>query len=302
MFNNIAQGAKNQVNNLGGLVKSSFNNNSILSKVVFVICILICFFIALRLGSYLLIFLFSPKNDPILIKGMIDARRMKTISQDPSKDDSIPIVRSINKYQGMQFTWSTWLYIEDTNYINSTTKLKHIFHKGSTTINESDGIFTPNNAPGLYLDTRAGRGSSGMKNNLVVIMSTFDNEIKSLDDTKEKIIIPNIPSNKWINVIIRVSNQNILDVYINGSMKKRYKFKSIPKQNYGDVHISMNGGFDGYLSELRYFNKSIGTNMIQNIVDKGPNLALLTDSNIYKAKPYYLSNQWYSNDILTGYS
>ena len=101
MFNNIAQGAKNQVNNLGGLVKSSFNNNSILSKVVFVICILICFFIALRLGSYLLIFLFSPKNDPILIKGMIDARRMKTISQDPSKDDSIPIVRSINKYQSL---------------------------------------------------------------------------------------------------------------------------------------------------------------------------------------------------------
>ena len=37
------------------------------------------FFIALRLGSYILIWLFSPKNDPILIKGMADARTSITI-------------------------------------------------------------------------------------------------------------------------------------------------------------------------------------------------------------------------------
>ena len=298
---NIAQGVKKQANNFGGLVKSSFNSNSILSKVVFVIFILIVFFMALRLGSWLVIWLLSPKNNPILVKGMIDARRKMEITQDPAIKESIPILRSTNEFQGMQFTWSIWIFIEDTNYTNSTNKLKHIFHKGSINKNV-DGIYQPNNAPGLYLDTRNAGNSRGMKNNLVVLMSTFDNEVQKYKQTKDKIIIPNIPSNKWINIIIRLSDQNILDVYINGTMKKRNKLKSVPKQNYGNVHICYDGGFDGYLSELRYFNSAIGTNMIQNIVDKGPNLALLTDSDIYKAKPYYLSNQWYSNDVLTGYN
>ena len=300
-MNNIGAGIKKQANNFGGLVKNSLNKNTILSKVVFVIFILIIFFIALRLGSWFVIWLLSPKNNPILVKGMIDARRSKTITQDPSIKESIPILRSTNKFQGMQFTWSTWLFIEDTNYTDSTNKLKHIFHKGSTQVN-ADGIYEPNNCPGLYLDTRPGRGSSGMKNNLVVLMSTFDNQIQNYKQTKDKIVIPNIPSNKWINVIIRLTNQNILDVYINGTLKKRNKLKSVPKQNYGDVHICYEKGFDGFLSELRYFNSAIGTNMIQTIVDKGPNLALLSDSEIYKAKPYYLSNQWYSNDVLTGYN
>ena len=83
----------------------------------------------------------------------------------------------------------------------------------------------PNNAPGLYL------GPDG--NQLTVMMNTF-NQIN------EKFVIDDLPLNKWVNVIIRVENTTI-DVYINGTIVKRHILSSVPKQNYGDVYVSMNG-------------------------------------------------------------
>jgi len=100
------------------------------------------------------------------------------------------------------------------------------------------GMVQPNNAPGLYIapDTNA----------LVVVMNTFEH-------IKEEMIIPDIPLNKWINVIIRVDEQHKLDAYVNGNLIRRHIMKSIPRQNYGDVYVSMNGGFSGYTSSLQYF-------------------------------------------------
>ena len=34
----------------------------------------------------------------------------------------------------------------------------------------------------------------------------------------------------------------------------------------------MNGGFNGYISELKYYNYAIGTTEIDSIVSNGPNL------------------------------
>ena len=63
----------------------------------------------------------------------------------------------------------------------------------------------------------------------------------------------------------------------------------------------MNGGFDGKLSNLRYYNYAIGTFEIDKITSGGPNLTTDKESNLEKSKPYYLSKLWYFNDtsILT---
>ena len=75
---------------------------------------------------------------------------------------------------------------------------------------------------------------------------------KASDNIKEEVIIEDIPLNKRLNVIIRMSAQNQLDVYINGALVKRHIMSGVPKQNYGNVYESMNGGFYGYTSELQY--------------------------------------------------
>jgi len=268
--------------------KEFLESNSIVAKFAFLLLVLILFVFALRLGTSILNYIFSPSPNPILINGMIDAKQMMVIPQDPSTNGAVPIMRSQNARDGLVFTWSVWVYIDDLQYRQN--EYRHVFHKGNDNINTTKvpiGMNQPNNAPGLYIapDTNA----------FIIVMNTF-NKIN------EEILIPDIPINKWINVIIRVDEQHKLDAYINGRLVKRHILGGIPKQNYGDVYLSMNGGYSGYTSCLRYFDNAIGTNQIQSIVNAGPCTNLLGSNNMDSSATYppYLSLRWYfagNNDM-----
>jgi len=104
--------------------------------------------------------------------------------------------------------------------------------------------------------------------------------------------VGNIPVNKWVNVIIRVEN-TVLDVFINGDLAQRLPLKSVPFQNYGNVNVAINGGFNGDLSSLRYYNTALGTRAIQNIVSDGPNLTVLGSSGGTPSTMDYLSMRWF---------
>ena len=254
-------------------------SNSLVAKFAFLILALILFVVALRLGSGFLAWLLTPSSSPILINGMINANQMMIIPQDPKISGAIPILRSVNNMDGLEFTWSVWIYVD--NFAYKENEYKHNFHKGNDGINvttQPTGMNYPNNGPGLYITPHT--------NNLAVVMSTFEN-------ANEEVMVNDLPLNKWVNVIIRVSKQNQLDVYINGVLAKRHILKSVPKQNYGDVFASMNGGFAGYTSALRYFNSALGTSQIQSIVDQGPNQKMLNGSDMNQSKPQYLSSRWY---------
>lgn len=257
-------------------------SNSIVATFAFIILVLILFIVLLRLGSSIMTWFFTPSEDPVLIDGMINAKQMVVIPQDPTVDGAIPVLRSVNDITGIEFAWSVWIYIDDFQY--KQNEYKHVFHKGNDNINLSEaplGLNFPNNAPGLYITPKT--------NDLLVLMNTFDN-------IKEEVIVEDIPLNKWVNVIIRASAQNQLDVYINGALVKRHILSGVPKQNYGDVYASMNGGFSGYTSELRYFNTAIGMNKIQSIVDSGPDMTM-KGAGLTKSKPHYLSTRWYFSGI-----
>lgn len=257
--------------------KEFLESNSIVAKFAFLLLVLLIFIVALRLGSSLLAWLFSPSPTPVLIDGMVDAKKMLIIPQNPASSGAKPVLRSVNEEDGLEFTWATWMYIDDMQYNDG--QYKHVFHKGNDNINYDDdptGLNFPNNAPGLYIAPNT--------NDLVIMMNTFN----KID---EKIVVTDIPVNKWISVIIRCDS-NKLDVYINGTLTRRHILKSVPKQNYGDVFVSMNGGFSGFTSDLRYFNYALGTSKIQSIVDKGPNMKMKSDD-LNKTKPHYLSTRWF---------
>lgn len=116
----------------------------------------------------------------------------------------------------------------------------------------------------------------------------------------DDIIVPEMPVNKWVSIIIRLENNNILDVYINGRLLRRAHLRGVARQNYGPTNVSLNGGFGGQISELRYFNYAIGTAEIDWIVEQGPNLTA-TGSDL-TAKPYYLSNRWFNDNLDPVYS
>ncbi len=271
---------------LGGTAQF-LQSNSLVAKVSFLILTVLLFVFVLRLGTQLLNWLLGPPSSPLLLKGMKDAKKMLKITQDPKVNDSITLVRSNNQRYGTEFTYSVWIFIDDINY--KPGQKKHIFHKGSEEMNKNQfkqggstintkGMAFPNNGPGLYLTDETGDKA----NTLVVVMNTYE-------DVIEEVEVPNIPLNKWINVVIRVQNR-VLDVYINGSIAIRHKFTSVPKQNYGDVYINMNGGFSGQISSLQYFNRALSGVEIQSGNSGGPNMT--TDQSMHIFPPYF-SLKWY---------
>jgi Concanavalin A-like lectin/glucanases superfamily len=262
-------------------------SNSLISNFAFLLLVIFVFVILLRIGISLLVYFMKPNDSPHLIDGMVVGNQMIIFNQDPSNNGSKTIYRSINANDGIEFTWSTWVFINsiDTTSTDQTPKYKHIFSKGNYTFGDN-GMMDPNNAPGLYIAPNT--------NSLVVVMNTYD-------VINEEITIPNIPINKWVNVIIRVQNTT-LDVYINGTIARSVDLLGVPKQNYGSVYVCANGGFNGYVSNLWYYNYALGTSAIQNLITIGPNTNMIGSNGISDTLFNYLSLRWFFYGAGNGYT
>jgi len=253
--------------------KDFLESNSLVSKFAFLIMVVFLFVLLLKVGISLLGYFLKPNDSPHLIDGSVDASQMIVFEQDPSNSGAVTIYRSVNATDGLEFTWSVWIFI---NSFDNTGTYKHVFSKGNSELRQ-DGMVYPNNAPGLYITPH--------KNNLVVVMNTYN-------VINEEILIPDIPINKWFNVIIRCQNTT-LDVYVNGTITRSVNLIGIPKQNYGDVYVAMNGGFDGYISNLWYYNYALGTAAIQKLVANGPNTKMIGNSGMTDKMYDYLSLRWF---------
>lgn len=249
-------------------------SNSLVAKFAFLLLVIFGFVLLLRVGISVLSYLLKPTESPHLIDGMVDAKQMVVFPQDPSGNGAVTIYRSVNATDGIEFTWSTWIFI---NSLQTNAGIyKHVFSKGNSNIGQN-GMIEPNNAPGLYIAPNT--------NALVVVMNTFN-------VINEEIVIPDIPINKWVNVIIRCQNTT-LDVYINGTIARSINLIGVPKQNYGDVYVAMNGGFDGYISNLWYYNYALGTAAIQSLVGSGPNTKMIGGNGLSDKMANYLSLRWF---------
>lgn len=264
-------------NNASSAISSSIQSKSVFGRIVFIILVLVVFTILLSLGSRLVGYFIQPSN-PYLVKGMINANNQKTIPANPNTTGGVFIPRSQNQNDGIEFSWSVWINISNLNV--GSPRFQHIFSKGNNNNSEQKvaGMSSPNNAPGLYI--------APGKNDLWVLMNTFGN-------MEELVKVEGIPLNKWLHVLIRVKGVN-LDVYINGTLAQRKVLQSVPLQNDGDVFTTMNGGFNGYLSDLRYFESALSPGDIMGIVNKGPNLSISSlETSDMTNKPPYFSLRWY---------
>ena len=283
--------------------KEFLSSNTMIARITFLLGIIIIFSFLFYFGSKVLYYFFSPSETPYLINGMKDSTEALTITQALGTKSSIPIIRSKNEYEGVEFTYSFWIYVNNLEY-KDELDFKHVFNKGSSPNSSGEGgsgLFGPNNCPGVYLYT----GKKNLSDNLLdkypilgmlIRMNVYHNNESVKNAYYDDIYIDGIPIKKWVGVVIRVTSQNIVDVYINGNLTKRHKLSNIVKQNYDNLYVNYNGGFSGNISNLKYYNYAIGTFEINSITSNGPNLKSRKESNIQNSKPYYLSSQWYFND------
>lgn len=244
--------------------------NQLLLALVVVVFILIIYkiidIIVRQIKSYEL-------DKPYLVPATKDAKRELTIYQNPigqnsGSDQQISLRRSLNENGGMEFAYSWWMFIESYEYKKGTWK--HVFHKGNNTS-------WPGRGPGVWLHPT--------ENAMYFYMNSYK-------DIQNEVSVSNIPIGKWFHCILSVS-QNHMNIHINGFLKERKTLNGLAKQNFGDVYINAFGGFDGYMSRMRYYDYAITLSEIRIDVENGPNMKLPYYS---RQKPPYLTPYWWVNE------
>lgn len=267
-------------------------SNTIVAKFAFIIVVLVGFMLLFRLGSIIMGYFFMPSGSPYLVQGKINGSDAIEIKQDTR--GSQPVLKySENEETGIEFTYTTWIYLNG----ESDETYKHVFSKGdlgSDTLTTNASSVSGQNAPAMYVKTN----NASKTNTALIVMDTMDSEGSLTSGNKKQTIeIKDIPFKQWVNIIIRLQNR-ILDVYVNGVLTGRKDLIHIPRQNYGSVNICQKGGFNGNLSNLRYFDSALNVFQINQIVSSGPDTSTSknspsTDSTGFY---YYLSSQFYQSN------
>lgn len=289
-------------------LKEFMESNSLVAKFAFILMVFIVLSVALKIAIIGVSYLLLPSTSPYVLNGTANTQDLSiTVTQDPSKKDSIFISRSMNEDGGLEYTWSAWFFIDQVP--GDKNKYSRIFSKGGQgTKSTEDGIYYPNNAPGLYIKfsdditaTNPDRKDKGVNVSLLAVVDVSGKKGNSADlrnNLHEKLVTTDIPMKNWVNAVIRVTN-NVIDLYINGRLAQRRKTAGIPIQNYGSVYIGEDktkNRFSGYISTIQYFNYSIGSNKIKSIVDEGPNMKMISNTGAEQTAGKnlnYLSNNWY---------
>ena len=83
--------------------------------------------------------------------------------------------------------------------------------------------------------------------------------------------VKNIPIQKWVHVVITVTN-NSIEVYLDGKLYQTCPLKGAPKPSLDNMHVTANGGFNGFITQLEYSNMALPFTRIKKIYKKGPQL------------------------------
>lgn len=220
--------------NAGRTISSAISGNSstflyIILGIIFLIILVIIIVVLVRKANK------NKTNVSVLLSAPTDAFDLKNKSFTVKNSD-----------EGLEFSYSVWIYIQDW-----TQGWKNIFVKGTKT----DGAGSNSSrAPGLWLypDTNA----------LHARINTFASPNEGCD-------IKNIPLQKWVHIAYILNNRTV-DIYIDGKLERSCVLRGVPKLNDDPVHVCDNGGFFGKISNLVYLRYALKPDEVYKIYANGP--------------------------------
>lgn len=166
----------------------------------------------------------SPGGGPQdLIGSAIDGRK--------EFKSNVSLPESFNQQQGIVFSYTAWIRVDDYSYRYGQPKV--VFTKGPEDLSSM--------CPGIMFDANT--------NTMLVKIDTFG--------TQEVITVSNLPAKKWFHFAL-VVDQDSVDVYINGTLYTHQTLAQLPRQNPSTVIVGPQGGFDGKIANLRYYNYYLG--------------------------------------------
>lgn len=178
------------------------------------------------------------------LSSMMDGTKQQTIeaSSLPSNKNSL------------NYTYSTWFYIEDWNYK---------FGEKKTILGRLDSDKNP--SPSIEL--------GAMDNDVTVSVSCYPKH-QSGNATGVKPIIhkckvQNVPLQRWVNLIVSLYGRT-LDVYIDGKLVRTCLLPGVAKiAQTSPIVITPNGGFSGWTSNFQYWANSSNPQQAYDIYKNG---------------------------------
>jgi hypothetical protein len=180
-------------------------------------------------------------------------------------NSNVALPNSVNQKEGMAFSYACWMKVDDFSYRYG--KQKVVFTKGPEDLSSM--------CPALFVDANT--------NSLIVKLDTFGGV--------ETIPIGNIPAKKWLHVVLAV-DQDAIDIYINGKLYEHHTLMNIPKQNSDTVRTSVDGGFDGSIASLEYFNYLLKPADVASLAAQPPVPDMTVKDGVGTLPPYFDISWW----------
>lgn len=156
--------------------------------------------------------------------------------------------RSMNENNGLEFSYTAWLLIDDFTYGTSQEPIVFIRGTGSPVVK-------------LHTDT----------NSIVVSQKLYKES--------QEVRIRNVPAEKLLHLAVTVS-QTAMDVYVNGLLHTHKSLDSLPLIEEAPVKVGPNGGWKGKIGSFVYYNYALSpgevrsiaaTKAVRNPADEPPN-------------------------------
>lgn len=138
--------------------------------------------------------------------------------------------RSMNENQGMEFSYSAWILVEDFGY--GITQNPNIFTRGTG----SPSVTFPVNT-----------------NKIIISQKTYNGS--------EEVVIRNMPAEKLFHLAVVVT-QTTLDVYVNGLLHTHKSLESLPVIEEASVQV---GTWKGKIGSLVYYNYALSAGEIRSL-------------------------------------
>jgi hypothetical protein len=177
------------------------------------------------------------------------------------------------------FTYSIWFYVDDWNYRYGEPKT--LFGRSGKTApdnsedDEKEGS-TPDSSGVSDVSLLGGPPEpspavifGAIENSMNILLTCYNSTTASDTGVIHNCNVPNIPLQKWTNLIISAYGR-ALDVYVDGKLVKTCMLPGVPKVSSNlPVIITPNGGFSGWTAAFQYWNDSTNPQDAWNIYKKG---------------------------------
>jgi hypothetical protein len=249
--NAVTQGVQNLGRKTSNLTKQGiqkYQNSSSMGKVIFII-ILVLFIAFIIYVIYVAVTASkqAAANSPVIVNDVLDAYIARPAF-------SLPQVT-----QGMNQTFSTWIYVKDWNY--KFGQYKNILWKGNPNLSSTTSAnpsISNVHCPSIWLYP--------LTNSLKVVTST------SVPEQVESCDIQNIPLMTWVHIVYVLNNRTV-DIYMNGKLERSCALRGIPTITNDPVYITSGSpqpGYYGKIGKTQYFTKALLPNDVANLYQQGP--------------------------------